>query len=311
MEQQLDRAPCGYLVLDQELRIVEMNKTLKGMTGAKSPQHMHDLLTMASRVYFQTYFTPSIKMHGTVIEMFLNLKSEAGRLPVLMNTTEQDGFYECALMQMSVRDEYEQSLLLAKRDAERINRETAEAYGKLQTLMEKVEFKQQELMDLNLKLQHLAITDQLTALKNRRYLEDKLTELLEQAKNGREFALLILDIDHFKKVNDTYGHQVGDAVLKELAWRLEAEIGNDGIVVRLGGEEFVVVLPDTGAKDGLAIGNTLCTGLASSAWEHVPVTVSIGVAAYQPGDKVESLLSRADAFLYKAKANGRNCVVGN
>lgn len=311
MEQQLDRAPCGYLVLDQELQIVEMNKTLKAMTGTASPKHMHDLLTMASRVYFQTYFTPSIKMHGTVIEMFLNLKSEAGHLPVLMNTTELNGFYECALMQMSVRDEYEKSLLQAKRDAEKINRETAEAYGKLQTLMEKVEFKQQELIDLNLKLQQLAITDQLTALKNRRYLEGKLKELLEQAKNGGQFALLILDIDHFKKVNDTYGHQTGDAVLQELAWRLEEEIGDSGIVVRLGGEEFVVVMPDTGIKEGLAIGNALCTQLASAVWQHVPITVSIGVAAYEPGDKVESLLSRADAFLYKAKANGRNCVVGN
>src|SRR5690606_13916771 len=171
VEQQLDRAPCGYLVLDQDLRIVEMNKTLQNMTGTKNPQHMHDLLTIASRVYFQTYFTPSIKMHGTVNEMFLTLKSDSGPMPVLMNTTEQDGFYECALIQMSVRGEYEKELLLAKRNAEQINQETVEAYEKLQVLMAEVECKQQELMDLNLELQQLATTDQLTGLKNRRYLE--------------------------------------------------------------------------------------------------------------------------------------------
>ena len=311
MEQQLDRAPCGYLVLDQELRIVEMNSTLLNMTGAKKPQHMHDLLTIASRVYFQTYFTPSIKMHGTVNEMFLTLKSDAGSMPVLMNTIEQDGFYECAFIQMSVRGEYEKELLLAKRNAEKINRETAEAYKKLQTVMEEVERKQLELIDLNLELQQLATTDQLTGLKNRRYLEARLNDFLSQANDGRKLAVLILDIDHFKQVNDTYGHQIGDAVLQELAVRLEAEVGSDDIVVRLGGEEFVVVMPDAAVEAGLAMGNVLCTHMASAAWQHVPVTVSICVAAYVPGDQLESLLSRADGFLYKAKANGRNCVFGN
>ncbi|WP_298830645.1 GGDEF domain-containing protein [uncultured Planococcus sp.] len=310
MEQQLDRAPCGYLVLDQDLRIVEMNKTLQNMTRVKNPQHMHDLLTIASRVYFQTYFTPSIKMHGTVNEMFLTLKSDAGPMPVLMNTAEQDGFYECALIQMSVRGEYEKELLLAKRNAEQINRETAEAYEKLQALMAEVECKQQELMDLNLELQQLATTDQLTGLKNRRYLEERLTELLAQAENGRKVAVLILDIDHFKQVNDTYGHQMGDAVLQELAWRLETEVGSEGIVARLGGEEFVVVLPDAGIEESLKLGNTLCNLMETADWQHVPVTVSIGAAAYTAEDGVDSLLARADGFLYKAKANGRNCVFG-
>lgn len=311
MEQQLDRAPCGYLVLDQELRIVEMNKTLQAMAAAKNPQHMHDLLTIASRVYFQTYFTPSIKMHGTINEMFLTLKSDAGPMPVLMNTTEQDGFYECALIQMSVRGEYEKELLMAKRNAEKINRETAEAYEKLQALMNQVECKQQELMDLNLKLQQLAMTDPLTGLKNRRYLEEQLSDFLLQAKNGRKVVVLILDIDHFKQVNDIHGHLMGDAVLQELAWRLKAEVGSLGIVARFGGEEFVVVMPDAGAKEGLAMGNGLCHHMASADWLHVPVTVSIGVAAYVPGDRVDNLLSRADGFLYKAKANGRNCVIGS
>ncbi|WP_251047479.1 GGDEF domain-containing protein [Planococcus sp. ISL-110] len=123
--------------------------------------------------------------------------------------------------------------------------------------------------------------------------------------------VLILDINHFKQVNDTYGHQTGDAVLQELAVRLEAEVGSDDIVVRLGGEEFVVVMPDAAVEDALAMGNALCTRIALAAWQHVPVTVSIGVAAYVPGDKVGNLQSRADGFLYKAKANGRNRVSGN
>lgn len=311
MEQQLDRAPCGYLILDHELRIVEMNKTLRLMISAQQPKHMHDLLTVASRVYFQTYFTPSIKMHGNVNEMFLTLKSETGPMPVLMNTIEQDGYYECALIQMSVRGEYEKELLLAKRNAEKVNRETVEAYEKLKAVMDEVECKQQELMDLNSKLQQLATTDPLTGLKNRRYLTEQLEELFLQVDNGREVALLIVDIDHFKQVNDIHGHQMGDAVLQELAWRLEAETGSADIVARLGGEEFVVVMPDAGLKKGLAMGNALCKHMETADWVHVPVTVSIGAAVYVAGEGMDSLLSRADEFLYKAKAKGRNCVIGD
>ncbi|WP_245830215.1 GGDEF domain-containing protein [Planococcus faecalis] len=311
MEQQLDRAPCGYLVLDQELRVVEMNSTLRNLTSVENPQHIHDLLTIASRMYFQTYFTPSIKMHGTVNEMFLTLKSAAGHMPVLMNAVEQNGLYECALIQMSVRGEYEKELLLAKRNAEKINRETVEAYEKLQHLMSEVESKQQQLIDLNSTLQQLSITDSLTGLKNRRYLEERLHDFLLQAQNGRKVALLILDIDYFKQVNDTYGHQIGDAVLQELAWHLETKVGTADIVARLGGEEFVVVMPDLGIEEGLAMADSLCKHIEAADWMHVPITVSIGIAIYAPGDEVGSLLSRADGFLYKAKANGRNCVFGN
>ncbi|WP_308786588.1 GGDEF domain-containing protein [Planomicrobium stackebrandtii] len=90
-----------------------------------------------------------------------------------------------------------------------------------------------------------------------------------------------------------------------------AKIKAEDIEARLGGEEFVVIMPDAGAEEGQAMGNALCSRLAYADWQHIPVTVSIGVAAYVPGDKVESLLSRADGFLYKAKASGRNCVIGN
>ncbi|WP_239457182.1 GGDEF domain-containing protein [Planococcus versutus] len=311
MEQQLDRAPCGYLVLDEELRVVEMNSTLRNLTSVKNPQHIHDLLTIASRMYFQTYFTPAIKMHGTVNEMFLTLKSAAGHMPVLMNAVEQNGVYECALIQMSVRGEYEKELLLAKRNAEKINRETVEAYEKLQHLMSEVENKQQQLIDLNSTLQQLSVTDSLTGLKNRRYLEERLHDLLLQAQNGRKVALLMLDIDYFKQVNDTYGHQIGDTVLQELAQHLEMEVGTIGIVARLGGEEFVVVMPDSGIEEGLAMADSLCKHIEVADWMHVPITVSIGVAVYASGDEVGSLLSRADSFLYNAKANGRNCVFGN
>ncbi|ANU22090.1 GGDEF domain-containing protein [Planococcus donghaensis] len=310
MEQQLDRAPCGYLVLDRDLRIVEINSTLRNLTGVENPQHIHELLTIASRMYFQTYFTPSIKMHGTVNEMFLTLKSSTGSMPALMNAVEYDGFYECALIQMSVRGEYEKELLRAKRNAEEINRETIDAYDQLQNLMHEVEDKQQELLALNLELQQLAITDSLTGSKNRRYLEERLTHFLVQAEKGRKVTILLLDIDHFKRVNDTHGHQTGDEVLQELARRLEEVVGSTGIVTRLGGEEFVIIMPDMGAEEGLATGDAICKHMEVANWQSVSVTVSIGVAVYLPGDDTSSWLSRADSYLYKAKADGRNCAYG-
>jgi sigma-B regulation protein RsbU (phosphoserine phosphatase) len=125
---------------------------------------------------------------------------------------------------MKVRDEYENELLLAKRNAERILRDTDEAYLKLQGLMKEVEGKQQELVELNNQLKELATTDPLTGLKNRRCLQENIVENIELSKKEHTaFSLLLIDVDFFKRVNDTYGHPIGDAVLQELAKKLQVE----------------------------------------------------------------------------------------
>lgn len=309
MDEQLNLAPFGYLVIDRTYRTIEMNATMRTLAGEGRPLlHMHDLLTVASRVYFQTYFMPSIKLHGKVNEMFLTLKSAEGPVPVLMNAAERNGLFECALIGMTVRGEYEKELLLAKREAEKINRETADAYDKLKTLLAEVEAKQQELVELNKTLRQLASLDPLTGLKNRRSLEALLAEWTVQAEAGLELALLAIDIDFFKRINDTYGHQMGDAVLQELAWKLEAGTGDKGIVARLGGEEFVIVLPETGMEAALQLAEELHSRLQSADWLHVRITVSIGVAAFLAGDTADTLFKRADKALYAAKNAGRNRV---
>lgn len=309
MDKQLNLAPFGYLVFDHSNRIIEMNAAMREMLGAEQTDlHMHDLLTVASRVYFQTYFMPSIKLHGKVNEMFLKVKSVQGPVPVLMNAAERNGLFECALIGMTVRDEYEKELLLAKREAEKINRETAEAYEKLKTLLAEVEAKQQELMELNESLHQLASLDPLTGLKNRRSLEALLEKWTLEAASGLDLALLAIDIDFFKRVNDTYGHQMGDAVLQELAWKLEAETGEMGIVARLGGEEFVIVLPGIGLPAALQMAEGLRSRLEGADWLHVPITVSIGLAAFTAGDTADTLFERADKALYAAKNAGRNRV---
>jgi diguanylate cyclase (GGDEF)-like protein len=122
----------------------------------------------------------------------------------------------------------------------------------------------------------------------------------------------MLDIDHFKKINDTYGHQAGDEVIREVVQRLSAAGRPGDLLARYGGEEFVLLLPDVG-DDAAAIAERLRAGVAGSpvgtAAGEVPVTISIGVAHLDPAERIDALLARADACLYQAKNSGRNRVV--
>ncbi|MFD1031958.1 sensor domain-containing diguanylate cyclase [Metaplanococcus flavidus] len=305
MEEQLDVAPVGYLVMDHGLRIVQINKTMLEMTGLETaPSHMHDLLTIASRVYFQTYFIPSIMAHGAVSEMYLSMKSSKGPIPVLMNTRKRNGLFECALMHVPVRNEYETEMLNAKRNAEQVSRATAEANRKLTTLLDEVEYRKSELNVLNNRLKELTVTDVLTGLKNRRYLEEFLPELIEDGGT----ALLMIDIDFFKKVNDSYGHHAGDIVLKNLAEVLEAAIGKAGFATRVGGEEFVVVLPAINLERAEDLAEHIRERVELHDWPYQPITVSIGVAQGLKGHSISEMLQHADAALYESKNAGRNKV---
>ncbi|WP_033542733.1 sensor domain-containing diguanylate cyclase [Planococcus sp. CAU13] len=305
MDEQLDLAPAGYLVMDQNLKIMDMNRMMLEIAGIEqAPDHMHDLLTIASRVYFQTYFIPAIMTHGTVSEMYLKLKSPGGPVPVLMNTRKRNGLFECVIMQVSVRNEYETELLNAKREAEGISRATEEANSQLKKLLNEVECKQAELNILNDRLKELTVTDVLTGLKNRRYLEEFLPELMA----ADSLYLLMIDIDYFKRVNDTYGHHAGDVVLKKLAEVLKGTIGKAGFAARLGGEEFVAVLPAMDTQKAAEMAEQIRRNVELFDWPYRPITVSIGLACNLGGDALADLLNRADAALYESKNNGRNRV---
>lgn len=163
----------------------------------------------------------------------------------------------------------------------------------------------------------LAVTDQLTGLFNRRYLLSQLTPLAQRASRGGEsVAVLVADIDYFKRINDGFGHDVGDAVLKEFAARLASNFRPIDIASRFGGEEFVVVMPGARGDDAALVAERLRRHVASapfsapSVGERIDVTVSVGVAASSGvDDSAEKLLKRADQALYRAKSGGRNRVV--
>ncbi|MBC7319370.1 GGDEF domain-containing protein, partial [bacterium] len=161
----------------------------------------------------------------------------------------------------------------------------------------------------------LAITDPLTGLFNRRFLEEKLANELIRAKAyGNYLSVVMADIDHFKRINDTYGHKVGDEVLKLLAVILKANIRGEDIVARYGGEEFVILLHNVSKYDAFRIAERIRIEIEETSFEEVgvpeKVTVSFGISCF-PGDGEDpiDLLKKADQALYQAKSLGRNRVV--
>jgi two-component system cell cycle response regulator len=163
----------------------------------------------------------------------------------------------------------------------------------------------------------LAVTDSLTGLHNRRYMAGQLKALAARAAQGGEpVAVLLMDIDHFKSVNDGYGHDVGDLVLQEFAVRLATNVRAVDLPCRYGGEEFAVVMPETSLEAAKRIAERIRLHVAGSPFrigdsgDQLTVTISIGVAASSgPSDTPDLLLKRADGGLYEAKSGGRNRVV--
>jgi diguanylate cyclase len=172
---------------------------------------------------------------------------------------------------------------------------------------------QDQLLDSNLRLEHLASTDLLTGLASRQAMSAHLETALRRARaNGQPLALLALDIDHFKQVNDAYGHEAGDTVLATVAAALQRDRRRGDGAGRWGGEEFVVLLPDCPLADAVSVAEKLREVIAEQ-WviigeRAISVTVSIGVAAFSPYDTVDDLLRRADQAMYAAKHGGRNQV---
>jgi two-component system, cell cycle response regulator len=162
----------------------------------------------------------------------------------------------------------------------------------------------------------MAITDPLTGLYNRRYLETHLGHMIEHYINrGKALSVIAVDVDFFKAINDNHGHDIGDKVLQELAVRLRANTRSVDLCCRVGGEEFIMVLPNTATDLSSRIAERLRRAMATKSVDcglaqPIPVTVSVGVASLDGADDtLEKLLKRADQALYTAKREGRNKVV--
>lgn len=163
----------------------------------------------------------------------------------------------------------------------------------------------------------LSITDPLTGMYNRRYLMDQLHRELDRAQRYQHpLSLMLCDVDHFKRINDTHGHQTGDEVLIRFAQSLRQSLRDTDWIARYGGEEFVVVLPETTIANATAVAERCRTSLAATPYQIadaiVPVTASFGVSGWEPGMGVETafdrLIAAADSGVYASKSGGRNRV---
>ena len=179
----------------------------------------------------------------------------------------------------------------------------------------RVKHLQDRMRDLNADLTRQATTDGLTGVANRRELDDQLARCCSRAaRHASTLGVLLIDVDHFKRINDDHGHEAGDVALVEIANRIGQRLRREDILGRWGGEEFMVITPDVGGEGPAALAEDLRECIAGQPLQvggrYVPVTVSVGWAAWN-GDDPRTLVRRADEALYRAKNAGRNRVVGN
>lgn len=166
------------------------------------------------------------------------------------------------------------------------------------------------------RVRHESMVDSLTGIQNRRAFDQSLAECCEQAKSNSEpMCLLLVDIDHFKKVNDSFGHIVGDAVLKRVSEAINDTVRGGDILARYGGEEFVVVLPNTSMEGAERVADNICNRVRNQSMDKTldgqsigRVTISVGVALFHASESQEEFVVRADTALYRAKESGRNRV---
>ncbi|UQZ34065.1 PAS domain S-box protein [Paenibacillus sp. PK3_47] len=318
MDERLEYAPCGYLSITHQGIITDMNHTFLYLLGytreALLHKHIESIMSKANQLVFHSYFYPNINLHGHVEELFISLKNGWGEpVPYILNgrSLVSDGVpvIDCVLVQMSKRMDYELELRSAKKQIEEAFWQKDQALASLGQIHSEIQQKQAELMELNAILLELSTTDKLTGLKNRRYFEEKLNDQLEQAaKTQQPLSLLIIDIDHFKQVNDTFGHQTGDHVLEKLGSLLKFHSREKDIIARYGGEEFVVILPDINASEAGMVAENLRQVTAQTVWDTGHITVSIGIATCTEGVSADTLLKKADEALYTSKKEGRNRV---
>jgi diguanylate cyclase (GGDEF)-like protein len=237
---------------------------------------------------------------GRTVLRIIRQDPELGDIPVVFLTAHTD------------TEDVVEGLRLGAHDYLRKPFEPSELIARVTAAL-RVKALQDQLRTRNVELERVTRTDALTGIYNRRHLEERLQGVLSMARRHREpAAVLMIDVDHFKSINDSFGHAGGDAVLREVAERLHARVRLEDVVGRWGGEEFLVLSATTDASAAARLAERIRAAIADEPFaidgaEGLRVTVSIGCAA-GTGD-AEALVREADAALYEAKAQGRNRAV--
>ncbi|MFT4608299.1 MAG: diguanylate cyclase (GGDEF)-like protein [Urechidicola sp.] len=286
----LDSFSSGHLVVSAKRDVYYCNDYIRQQLGwqleGSTHRNLHSFFSKASNIFIDSYVYPLLIDQSHVDEIQLTVLTPSGeRFPVIAN------------IKMTENRETFWSLFIC------VNRD--KLYQELIQAQERLEEQSKELLEL-------ATIDPLTGLLNRRELNNRADRMLFQTKRlNLELAMLVIDIDHFKKVNDSFGHATGDEALKHVSKIISNGRRNEDIVARWGGEEFVLLLSNTNNLDAVRIAEFICTSIESTSIEGVNITISIGIASIYKDkrDSFDNLFSRADAALLTAKRSGRNRVV--
>ncbi len=307
-QQAADNKPGQVVVIDNRAAVAERIKTaLTGkhdVTVATEPQQAIEACSTADGGF--ELIVVNLDMEGIdALRICSQLKSmeQTRQTPILIIVDPDDHQRLLRALDMGVND-----YLIRPIDKQ-------ELLARVSTQIRRYRYTEQLRTDVRASIE-MAVTDALTGLYNRRYLETHLSHLIEHAVNrGKPLSILTLDVDFFKAVNDTHGHDAGDRVLQEIAGRIRANIRNIDLACRTGGEEFVIVLPATDIQTAERVGERIRKSVATKPFNAGPdcaltVTASVGISALSGIDEaVEDLLKRADQALYRAKREGRNRVI--
>jgi len=224
------------------------------------------------------------------------------------NFGNKNGFLNYTLTAVSLSENRESRAVLTEELGEEKNREPI----RFRALVSLVNSITQELVRANRELKQLAERDPLTGLYNRRKIVELLEEEISRAERyARPFSLILADVDNFKSINDMYGHQTGDEVLKEIAHLLQRELREADALARWGGEEFIVLMRETNLTEGMFVGQKIKNAIRDHFQDKYDerISLSIGVTSFREGDTVNSIIRRADMAMYFAKQRGKDTVM--
>lgn len=249
------------------------------------------------------------------------IESEIGRVLAALDSTSADaGSYSKTLDQFSGQLSGQASTTQIREAVQRVIEETRIMSQQNQRLQDQLQQTTNQLTEMRQKLDIVhkeSQIDPLTEVGNRKFFDREIEHAVAEAlRDNTPLTLLMIDIDHFKKFNDSFGHQIGDQVLKLVARTLVENLKGRDIIARYGGEEFVILLPSTKVEDAEKVGNQLRASLGGKQLKRRStnetlgtITVSIGASQYYAGEALDSFIQRADVAMYRAKQEGRNRIV--
>jgi len=313
----------GVIVLDNNRKVNFVNRSFLEMSGYFEKEisnlDLIELFTPSDRERVLEALEECLEKNDECKGRVSVLSKDGREIPVLcsiklLRLDESPLNYLIVLTDLTEIVKKEKELEDALEEIKILNEDLNKRSQQLEIALASLDMKLFETERAKERAEQLAITDPLTGLFNRRYLEEKLSHELIRAKAyNRELSIVMADIDYFKRINDTYGHKVGDEVLKALALILKANIRGEDVVARYGGEEFVILLPNVSKYDAYRIAERIRVEVEETSFEEIGVperiTVSFGISCFPTdGEEVIDLLKKADQALYQAKSLGRNRV---